>query len=73
MAAQSGSLRIITTSPGAELTSQGVYPSKYYYDLPWERVADMYGGVERNYLPGTNENASTFLLITKIIGRLTPW
>ena len=58
---------------GAELTNQGVYPTKYYYDLPWERVADMYGGVERNYLPGTNENASTFLLITKIIGRLTPW
>lgn len=58
---------------GAILTDKGYFPRKYYFDLPWERVADMYGGVERGYLPGTNESASTFLLITKIIGRITLW
>ena len=57
----------------AEMTNQQKYPRQYYYDLPWERVADYLGGVERQYLPDTNTRASHFWIYTLIVSCITPW
>ena len=48
----------------AGLSNTDIFPSKYYYDLPWERTADYLGGVERQYLPSTNTAASAFWMYT---------
>ena len=56
----------------AGLSNVGIFPDDYYYDLPWERTADYLGGVEREYLPGTNAVASIFWLYTLLYARITP-
>ena len=55
----------------AGLSNMDVFPSEYYYDLPWERTADYLGGVERQYLPSTNAAASVFWMYTILISALT--
>ena len=35
-----------------------------YHSLPWERIADAFGGVSRKYLSGTDELAYFYLLYT---------
>ena len=41
-----------------------------YFSLPWERVADYLGGVDRGYAPGANTCGSLFWLYTYIVGRI---
>ena len=57
---------------GAGLTNAGMYPRECYFDLPWERTADYLGGVNRQYLQGTNALASIFWLGTLLYSRATP-
>ena len=45
---------------------------KNYYSLPWERIADMYGGVNRNnYVSGAEEKAVIFWMYTVLVSKLT--
>ena len=54
----------------AGLTNEGIFPQEYYYSLPWEYVADMYGGVNRGgYSPYAAENAAIFWTATIIASR----
>ena len=55
----------------AGLSNAKVFPSEYYYDLPWERTADFLGDVERQYLPVTHIVASIFLMCTLMYSHRT--
>ena len=39
---------------------------KYYYSLPWERIADQFGGVDRTCLPGADTVATVYKILTYI-------
>ena len=43
-----------------------------YYSLPWERIADMYGGVNRSsYVPGSDGSSVMYWIYTLAVGELT--
>ena len=43
-----------------------------YYNLPWERTADYFGGVNRGYAPYANTSGSLFWIYTLIVSAGTP-
>ena len=46
---------------GAFLTKVGIIPYEYYHSLPWEYVADVYGGVQEDwYAPMTQKFATVY-------------
>ena len=45
---------------GAAIASNNISAYKIYYSLPWERVADYLGDVERGYLPGADTAGTLF-------------
>ena len=42
--------------------------SSNYYNLPWERIADYYGGVDRNHSPIVNAIGAIYWVYTLSIG-----
>ena len=55
---------------GAGLASISDYVYANYYNLPWERVADYLGGVNRGYVSGANTCGSLFWLYTYVVGHI---
>ena len=51
----------------AAATTWGLFPRKLYYDLPWERIADELGDVNRGYLPASNTWGSIYWFFTLIV------
>jgi len=51
-------------------TEAGVLPSNLYYNLPWENIADRYGGAKRDYYSGMTELADNYWGFAKSISKL---
>ena len=49
---------------GAGLTEKDVIKYKDYYNLPWERIADQFGGVDRGYTKGATAGGWIFWVYT---------
>ena len=58
---------------GAAFAKNNETLNKYYYNLPWERSADYFGDVERNYLPFSGVIAKTFWKSVKTVSYITPY
>ena len=55
---------------GAHLTNKGILPGALYYSLPWEHIADQFGGAyHRGYTTWANDAAVFFWLYTIIASR----
>lgn len=43
-----------------------------YYNFPWERIADYFGGVNRGYSNGANTIGTLYWLFTVLVGQHLP-
>ena len=58
---------------GAALYPDNTWIQDHYYSLPWERVAEYYGNVDRRYSPWADSAGSIFWISTLIAASITPW
>jgi hypothetical protein len=58
---------------GAALSSENAWISNNYYSLPWERVAEYWGDVNRGYLSWADSAGSVFWVGTLIVSSITRW
>lgn len=56
----------------AGLASYNQAIDDHYYDLPWERVADHLGGVDRGYAQGADTLGSIFWMYTLLFSLASP-
>ena len=52
------------------IVSEFIYTN--YYNFPWERIADYWGGVNRGYANGANTFGTLYWLYTFLVGLFLP-
>ena len=53
----------------AGLTNVKILPNKYYYSLPWEHIAEHYGGAQRSwYTSWSDDLATIYWIFTMVFG-----